>query len=178
MTLNPKFLPVFLTAIYFFGAHAADMSLIDSFPGVYKGEAALGIGNLAETGYLKVTKMGNSLTISCWSDSKQNLIQTFFIDEIAKYFTMKKKSVPLSNGILEERVSFQMYEDDDYFLLNKWSEEVIQAQTVWTYQFKFHKKNLVGLRVQEYHTAHKEKLTYLLELRNLNKMRNQKMNPL
>ncbi len=142
-------------------------TIFDDLKGTYNGNVTgvlLNIGYLAKTGNIVIEKTSNNVTISCSSLLNYELTETFLITDIEKYFTFKNTN----NKLQEEHVSFQKYEDGSYSLFFD-SMPGTKHQNVLAYQFKFCNGLLSAFRIQKYNTEFKEKLSYSLEITNIEK---------
>jgi hypothetical protein len=146
--------------------------LLDNFPGEYKGNVEkqfLNMGQLIKSGQINIDQdLNNKLTITTQSAFKEALSNTFTLNELLPFFNEKKQTVTLDDGIVEERVAFERYVDDDYGFFNKWLRGL--SSTCTAYQLKFRDGILFSIRVQQYNTSTPDKLNYFLEISNIKKI--------
>jgi len=145
-------------------------NLLTNLLGFYKGNVVNSrVGWVAKTGHIEISSPDpNYLTIACESILNERLTTDFERKELIPYFEEKKTSVILKNGDQEDRVAFKQCKDDNYGLFNQWFKGA--TMTCVACQLKFINGKLNAARVQEYNTAARDKLTYLLELKNLSKL--------
>lgn len=134
--------------------------------------AFLGIGKLMKTGHLDIEEKGQYVKFTSWS--KFVPIQEVSISkkDLVQYFTTKKErvlnDVDENKDVVEERVSFIHRVDDSYGFLNRWLGGL--TATYYAYQLKYINGELSSFRIQRWNSSNKEKVLYLLEVTNVQKM--------
>lgn len=157
-------------AMYLTKAQALGITL-ESFAGEYSGNVRHSpLGKLAKvikSGHLNVKNLGSVTRITVWSLLNKELSLDFKNNELAPYFSEKKERQMLSNGVLEERVSFRHDINEDYQCLDSCLGGL--SANCHLYQLKFHDGKLTSFRVQQYSSLNPKKLLYLLEVADINK---------
>lgn len=145
-------------------------TLLHNFRGKYKGTVQNSgyffinlYGYFAKAGFIDIKKEGNNIAINTktmFGDEKCLLLNE---KKLEKYFTNVTDT-----DINEKRVSFGHYSRVNYGFFDPWLGGLNYTMT--TYQIKFRDDEIHAMRVQEYSTINPSKITYSIEISDIERI--------